>query len=203
MHNKILLSNILLIVDSNINPSFSNSNQTISYWFKLPSQFNYSTLTLINNGDQYSNGFSMFIDQNDGAYGSNNYIVGYMISNGQAITFNTNQNELENWNTNLSSYAYSNDLLIKVKRELIRLNTSAKFAFKLGDKIDFAGVNFVQFPINSNFLKPRWAFDSNLYFEMSKKLNFILHYDHNYDVYRVLPIDNYYYNVTLGIQVKL
>ena len=111
--------------------------------------------------------------------------------------------ELENWNTNLSSYAYSNDLLIKVKRELIRLNTSAKFAFKLGDKIDFAGVNFVQFPINSNFLKPRWAFDSNLYFEMSKKLNFILHYDHNYDVYRVLPIDNYYYNVTLGIQVKL
>ncbi len=92
------------LIKSNINPSFSNSNQTISYWFKLPSQFNYSTLTLINNGDQYSNGFSMFIDQNDGAYGSNNYIVGYMISNGQAITFNTNQNELENWNNLISTY---------------------------------------------------------------------------------------------------
>jgi hypothetical protein len=111
--------------------------------------------------------------------------------------------ELENWNTNLSTYAYSNDLPLTIKRELIRLNTSAKFAFKLGDKVDFAGVNFIQFPLNGQFLKPRWAFDSNLYFEMSKKLNFIFHYDHNYDVYRVLPIDNYYYNVSLGIQLKL
>jgi hypothetical protein len=92
------------LIKSNINPSFSNSNQTISYWFKLPLQFNYSTLSLINNGDQYSNGFSMFIDQNDGAYGINNYTVGYMISNGQAITFNTNQNELENWNNLISTY---------------------------------------------------------------------------------------------------
>ena len=111
--------------------------------------------------------------------------------------------ELENWNTNLIAYAYSNDIPINIKRELIRLNTSAKFAFKLGDKVDFAGVNFVQFPLNGHFFKPRWAFDSNLYFEMSKKLNFILHYDHNYDDYRVLPIDNYYYNITLGVQLKL
>ncbi len=111
--------------------------------------------------------------------------------------------ELENWNTNLSAYAYSSDLNAKVKRELIRLNTVAKFAFKLGKKIDFAGINYIQFPINNNFMKPRWAFDCNLYFEVSKKINFILHYDHNYDDYRVLPIDNYYYNITLGVQLKL
>ncbi len=89
---------------SNVNPAFSSNSQSISYWFKLPSQYNYSTLTLISNGSQYINGFLLFIDQNDGAYGVNNYAIGYMIGNGQAVTFMANQSELSNWNNLLSTF---------------------------------------------------------------------------------------------------
>ena len=111
--------------------------------------------------------------------------------------------EMEQWNTNLSSYAYKTELNSFVNREMFRLNTVVKFALKLGKKIDFAGVSYLQFPLNSNFLKPRWVFDSNLYFEVSKNLNFVVHYDFNYDDYRPLPIDQFYYSLNLGIQIKI
>jgi len=111
------------------------------------------------------------------------------------------ENEL--WNPFLSSFAYSGDSLKKLTRELIRLNIVAKFALKLGSKIDFAGVSYVQFPMNNSFLKPRWTIDSNLFFDISKNVNFVIHYSHNYDEYRPLPIDNYYYELNFGIMVKI
>ena len=109
--------------------------------------------------------------------------------------------ESEKWNPNLSSYAFQKDSANIVNRNLLRLNTSAKFAFKISKNIDFAGTTFVQFPLNSNFITPRWFFDSNLYFTVNKHLGFTIHYDHNFDTYRPLPIDNYY-SITTGIQLK-
>jgi len=111
--------------------------------------------------------------------------------------------EMERWNTSLSSYAYKVETNTFVYREMFRLNTMAKFAIKLGKKIDFAGVSYLQFPLNGNYYKPRWIFDSNVYFEVSKNLNFVVHYDFNYDDYRPLPIDQFYYSLNLGIQIKI
>ena len=110
--------------------------------------------------------------------------------------------ESEKWNPNLSSYAFQKDSTDIVNRNLLRLNTSAKFAFKISKNIDFAGTTFVQFPLNSHFITPRWFFDSNLYFTVNKHLGFTIHYDHNFDTYPPLPIDNYYYSITTGIQLK-
>ena len=67
--------------------------------------------------------------------------------------------ESEKWNPNLSSYAFQKDSTDIVNRNLLRLNTSAKFAFKISKNIDFAGTTFVQFPLNSHFITPRWFFD--------------------------------------------
>jgi hypothetical protein len=111
------------------------------------------------------------------------------------------ENEL--WNPFLNSFAYNGDSLNKITREIFRLNLVSKFAFKLGNKIDFAGISYVQFPMNDNFLKPRWTIDSNLFFDISKNVNFVIHYNHNLDNYRPLPIDNYYYELNFGIMVKL
>ncbi len=113
--------------------------------------------------------------------------------------------ENEKWNPNLKSFGYKANMtsLDVVYRELVRLNLSAKFALKLGKKIDFSGITFIQFPFNEHFTDPRWFFDSNLNFEVNKNLSFIVHYDHNLDNYRPLPIDNYYYNLTLGFQLKI
>jgi hypothetical protein len=111
--------------------------------------------------------------------------------------------EMERWNTKLSSYSYNTDGVNFVYREMLRLNTVTKFAFNIGKKIDFAGISYIQFPLNNNFLKPRWVFDSNLYFEFSKNLNFLIHYDFNYDDYRPLPIDQFYYSLNFGVQLKI
>jgi len=111
--------------------------------------------------------------------------------------------EMERWNTQLKSYAYKTENDLIINRELFRLNMVTKFAFKIGKHIDFAGISYLQFPINKNFLNPRWVFDSNLYFEFSKRLNFLLRYDFNYDEYRPLPIDDFYYSLNFGVLVKI
>ena len=111
--------------------------------------------------------------------------------------------EAEKWNPNTSSFAFKDESLHVVYRNMLRLNCVTKFAFKLSKSIDFAGTSYLQFPLNSNFGLPRWFFDSNLNFNVSKYWSFILHYDHNLDPFRPLPIDKYYYAMSMGIQLKL
>jgi uncharacterized protein YjdB len=81
---------------TNSTPIFNGLRQTISLWFKLPVQYHHSSLDLVSNGVTYANGFYIGVDQNDGAYGTNNYIVDYIIKD-TAITFVTNQTLLSNW----------------------------------------------------------------------------------------------------------
>ena len=51
--------------------------------------------------------------------------------------------------------------------------------------------------------KPKWFMDSDIFFEVSKNISFNIHYDHTIDYYRALPIDLYYYNLNLGIQLNI
>ncbi len=74
--------------------------------------------------------------------------------------------------------------------------------FANNSEIDFIGTTFVQFPLNSRYLTPRWFFDSNLYFNVNKPLGFIIDYDYNFDTLRPLPIDNYEYTASTGINFK-
>ncbi|MEY4603762.1 MAG: hypothetical protein RIT43_1054 [Bacteroidota bacterium] len=110
--------------------------------------------------------------------------------------------EAEKWNPFLKSYSFSKDFEDVVYRNLFRLNLTTKFAFKIGKHIDFSGISYVQFPINEFFDSPRWFFDSNLNYEVNKHLSMVVHYDHNLDNYRPLPIENYYYNLSLGFQIR-
>lgn len=110
--------------------------------------------------------------------------------------------EAEKWNPFLKSYSFSKDSSDIVYRNLFRLNLTTKFAFKIGKHIDFSGISYLQFPINEFFGSPRWFFDSNLNYEVNKHLSMVLHYDHNLDNYRPLPIENYYYNLSFGFQIR-
>mgnify|MGYP006090395985 CR=1 FL=1 len=115
--------------------------------------------------------------------------------------------EDEIWNTETGSYAF--DTLantITVHRQLIRLNTNVKIAVELSEKIDFAISQYLQLPMNESFIninKPRWFMNADLFFEFNKNFSFNVHYDHTLDNYRALPIDRYYYNLNLGIQLSL
>ncbi len=110
--------------------------------------------------------------------------------------------ESERWNPNLTAYAFSKDSLTPVNRNMFRLNSMAKFALKFSKSVDVIGTTFVQFPLNNHFLSPRWFLDVNINFTISNYWTFIIHYDHNFDAFRPLPIDNYYYATTMGIQLK-
>ena len=59
--------------------------------------------------------------------------------------------ESEKWNPNTSSFAFKDESLHVVYRNMLRLNCVTKFAFKLSKSIDFAGTSYLQFPLNSNF----------------------------------------------------
>lgn len=111
--------------------------------------------------------------------------------------------EAEKWNPFLGAYSFAKDSLSIVTRNIFRLNFVIKFALKISKSIDFSGTSFLQFPLDNHFLNPRWYFDCNFNFELTKKLSFILNYNHNLDYYRLLPIESYYYNVLLGIQLKI
>ena len=115
--------------------------------------------------------------------------------------------EDEIWNTELNAFGFDDTSCVsRVDRELFRLNTHFKLAFEISEKIDFAMSHYIQFPMNesfSNIDKPRWFMDSDIFFEVSKNISFNIHYDHTIDYYRALPIDLYYYNLNLGIQLNI
>ena len=83
-----------------------------------------------------------------------------------------------------------------------RLNTYSKYSIKLSDQVDISAISYIQFPLNQKILNPRWYFESNLYIQASKHINFLIHWDHIYDSYRYVPIDNFYYTFSTGIQLS-
>jgi hypothetical protein len=93
-----------------INPqsTFNNNGVTVSLWLKFPTQYNYSTLALVKNGVPYTNGFDVAIDQNDSAYGTNNYLVVFLVGNGTAVSFISNQAELGDWSNIVSTFDGTN-----------------------------------------------------------------------------------------------
>ena len=110
--------------------------------------------------------------------------------------------EKEKWNPLANAYAF--DLLDSsiVYRNLFRMNLSSKFAVKLNEFVDFAGLTYLQFPLNQNFLNPRWFFDLSLNISLNKYISFVISYNQNYDTYRALPIDKYFYSTSMGIRLR-
>lgn len=110
--------------------------------------------------------------------------------------------ENEVWETNGSAFEVV-DTNYREIRSLFRLNTTIKFAKKINDKIDFSGVNYLQFPLNDSFKLPRWFLNFQINMAVTNKLSFLIQYEHNYDLYRPLPIDDLYYSLTFGVKIQL
>jgi hypothetical protein len=113
--------------------------------------------------------------------------------------------EYEKWNPAISGFGFSQDSLQIVYRNIPRFNLTAKTAVQLKEGIDLSASSFVQFPLNdrfNHFFNPRWFIDLNLFMSVTKHLSIQIHYDHNFDAYRPLPIDNWYYNFNVGFQLK-
>ena len=53
------------------------------------------------------------------------------------------------------------------------MNLSSKFAVKLNEFVDFAGLTYLHFPLNQNFLNPRWFFDLSLNISLNKYISFL------------------------------
>ncbi len=89
----------------NVAPQFNNLGLSLSVWLRLPNQYNQSTLAVIKNGVPYNNGngFDVAIDQNNQAYGVNNYRV-YFFAGNTNVNFTSNHSELGQWSHIVSTY---------------------------------------------------------------------------------------------------
>jgi hypothetical protein len=105
-YNLSTLTNNITI--NNVQPQLNNNNLSVSLWLKFPTQYNQSTLMLVKNGIPYSNGFSVSVDQDNSAYGVNNYLINFLVGNGVSVGFISNQSELGDWSNIVSTYDGSN-----------------------------------------------------------------------------------------------
>lgn len=110
--------------------------------------------------------------------------------------------EWERWNWNGVKAALVPDPALVRKREMFRVNQYLKYSVKLTDQLDISTVSYLQFPTVGRFLQPRWFFDLNAYVAAGKHLRFMMHWDHMFDNRRVVPIDQYYYGFSTGIQYE-
>lgn len=111
--------------------------------------------------------------------------------------------EIEKWNSKGVTFAYNTlTLPERIYRNIWRFNLHFKTAFKPNRFSDIVCINYLQFPIQNQFFKPRWVSTFNWYFNVNENLNFVLAYDHNYDAFRPFPIDVFYYGIAIGIQAK-
>jgi hypothetical protein len=88
------------------------------------------------------------------------------------------------------------------KRKLWRWNNYVKASYKLSSKVDITGVSYLQFPMNSEFGKPRWYMEANAFINAGKHINIVFHWDHILDVNTVLPIDHFFYSFSTGVQIN-
>lgn len=110
--------------------------------------------------------------------------------------------ESEQWNWNgVENYELYSETPTN-NRSFFRLNHYWKMAYKINDNVDISTLSYFQFPLNQDFANLRWFFELNTYVKMTKNTNFVIHWDHTYDNYRIVPISNYYYTLNFGIQLK-
>ncbi len=82
------------------------------------------------------------------------------------------------------------------------LNNYWKIAASITQTIDINSVSYFLFPANDNFLSPQWIFEFNAYFKASSHVNIVCHWDNIRDMHPRVPIGNFFYSYTFGLQVK-
>ena len=82
-----------------------------------------------------------------------------------------------------------------LNRSLFRLNHYWKCAYKINENMDISAVSYFQLPLTAEILNLRWYVDLNTNIKMTKNASFVIHYDHTYDDYRLVPISKYYYSL--------
>ena len=90
-----------------------------------------------------------------------------------------------------------------ITRKMWRMNTYLKTSAKISKNMDVSATSYIQFPLNEQFFQPRWYMETNLFFSASNNLSFVLHWDHIRDLNRVVPIDNFFYTFSMGIQLNM
>ena len=111
--------------------------------------------------------------------------------------------EIEKWNWNGVNKNLVPQNASDIQRDIFRLNSYIKLSRKLTHHIDISAISYLQFPLNAFFSHPRWFVDANMYIAATDKLSLVLHWDHILDSYWVVPVDNFFYTFSMGLQVNL
>lgn len=111
--------------------------------------------------------------------------------------------ENEVWDPSISQFTFEDSILQSGIRQriLARANSYLKSGIRISKSTDLVLINYIQFPLSSDFLKPRWHLQASFITSISKRIEFYLRYSHVYDVFRVLPINSFFFVTDFGIQV--
>jgi hypothetical protein len=110
-----------------------------------------------------------------------------------------NENERWNW-AMVTSPEYANKTG-DTTRQVMRANLYLKTSFKITKNIDFAGMTYMQLPINNYLTSYRWFVDANVYYKLNDKFSLFFHWDHVKDTYRLVPVSSYLYSYATGLQI--
>jgi hypothetical protein len=80
-----------------------------------------------------------------------------------------------------------------------RLNQYLKFSAQASKWVDFSLISYLQ-PGFAESTSPRWYLDGNTYFKAGEKFSLVLHWDHIIDKQVAVPISNFFYGFSFGIQ---
>jgi len=81
-----------------------------------------------------------------------------------------------------------------------RVNQYFKLSARAGEWVDFSAISYFQPGISSGNILPRWYVDANVYFKAGEKFSLVLHWDHILDSHLAVPIDQFFYGFSFGVQ---
>lgn len=112
--------------------------------------------------------------------------------------------ENEIWDPTISQFTFGDSILQlgRQQRILARLNTYLKTGINISKTTDFVFINYVQFPVSGEFTKPRWHIQASLLTSITKRIEIYFRYSHVYDLFRVLPINTFFFATDVGIQIS-
>ncbi|MFN6260055.1 MAG: hypothetical protein ACK4ZG_03635 [Bacteroidota bacterium] len=81
-----------------------------------------------------------------------------------------------------------------------RVNQYFKLSARAGEWVDLSAISYFQPGISSGNILPRWYVDANVYFKAGEKFSLVLHWDHILDLHLAVPIDQFFYGFSFGVQ---
>lgn len=108
--------------------------------------------------------------------------------------------EWERWNWSGVRTELQPVISSKVTQARWRINQYFKLSARAGEWVDFSAISYMQPDFRAGDILSRWYMDANAYFKAGERVSLVLHWDHILDSRPAVPIEDFFYGFSIGIQ---